>query len=159
MRKLALALITLAAVALSAIPSQAATWPGYLYSAVSADLNKIRYDTTGRPISWRMTVNFTASSDSLYVLGVGSENVSVQNVTASVYCQPLGDPSCTVSDSRTYTYKTTANPRVGRPCVDWGLTPVTGNYDFGNGGIIFLRVKGLGNAGSLDIIATSRAAR
>lgn len=159
MRKLALALLTLAAVSLCTAPTFAATWPGYLYSAVSADLNKIRYDTTGRPQSWRMTINYTASSDSLYVLGMPGENVSVQNVSAGVNCQPLGDPSCLVVDSRSYSYKTTANPRAGRPCVDWGLTPVTGNYDFGNGGIIFLRVKGSGNAGSLDIIVTSRAAR
>lgn len=153
---LLLALLIL--VAALAAPAHAA-WPGYAYGSVN--LRMIRYDTSYNSKSGRLSITYGASTDSVYAVGFAGENISVQAVTADVWCQPLGDPDCIIADSRTFgASKVIANPLAGRPCVDWGLVTITTlGYDFGNGGIIFLRVKGKGVAGSLDIIKVSRGSR
>lgn len=159
--RLALAAAALAVVCLSQLA--AAAWPGYAYvSTTDPNRRLFRCDLSSHSMNGLMHITYTASSDSVYFIGYIGEGLSAINVSAAFKAQPLGDPDCVVQDSQPSgtSKKTIANPRAGRPCVDWPLVDVTtSGYDFGNGGLLWLRVKGNGSAGSFDLAHVSRGQR
>lgn len=155
---IALALLLAGLAMLAVRPASAATWPSFVGST---DIKTIRYDTSGHDQSGRLAITFTASSDSIYWIGVPTAVISVQSVSAAVTMMGLGDPDCVVADSRTYatlsgSRKVVANPRAGRPCVDTGWIPVTtAGYDIPRGAIA-VRVKGSGLAGTAELVWATR---
>jgi len=153
---------TLCAILAAVVVSTVLALPAF--AAVGHPLGRMRVDATSRDRSQKKTRTFTAASVDTFWVGFPAEIISIQNVTADVTIQPLGDPNCLLVSTKVQELPVVhniANPAAGSPCVDWGPTLVVAGktYNFGNGGMIAYIVTGAGSNGSCDVICVSRGQR